>query len=133
MKRGLAAAIASVAVVFVAAAAATAAPAAGGKGGPYAARGTCAGYPKVDLRTPAGWCVALLADASAGLRFPRRVLEVAPGRYWLVDMGSWEPGRGRLLEFALPGRAATPPAPVAFTVIADKLDRPLGLVRGPDG
>jgi hypothetical protein len=35
----------------------------------------CAGYPKVDLRTPAGWCVALLADASAGLRFPRRVLE----------------------------------------------------------
>jgi len=133
MKRGLAAAIASVAVVFVAAAAATAAPAAGGKGGPYAARGTCAGYPKVDLRTPAGWCVALLADASAGLRFPRRVLEVAPGRYWLVDMGSWEPGRGRLLEFALPARSATSPAPLAFTVLADKLDRSLGLVRGPDG
>jgi glucose/arabinose dehydrogenase len=85
------------------------------------------------LRTPAGWCVALLADASTGLRFPRRVLEVAPGRYWLVDMGSWEPNRGRLLEFALPARPSAPPAAIAFSVLADKLDRPLGLVRGPDG
>jgi glucose/arabinose dehydrogenase len=110
-----------------------AAAAAANKGSPYAARGSCAGYPKVDLRTPAGWCVGLLADANAGLRFPRRVLEVAPGRYWLVDMGSWEPSRGRLLEFALPARPSTPPAPIAFSVLADKLDRPLGLVRGPDG
>jgi glucose/arabinose dehydrogenase len=67
------------------------------------------------------------------LRFPRRVLEVAPGRYWLVDMGSWEPNRGRLLEFALPARPSAPPAAIAFSVLADKLDRPLGLVRGPDG
>ena len=101
---------------------------------PYAARGLCAGFPRVDLRTPAGWCVALLADASAGLRFPRRVLEIAPGRYWLLDMGSWEPGRGRLLEFALPARAPLATAsPLIFTVLADKLDRPLGLALGPDG
>ena len=136
MKRALAStavAAAALALVVAAAATATAAPTAGGKGGPYAARGICAGYPKVDLRTPAGWCVALLADAGAGLRFPRRVLEVEPGRYWLIDMGSWEPSRGRLLEFALPARSATPPAPVVFTVLADKLDRPLGIVRGPDG
>ena len=76
--------------------------------GPYATRGSCAGFPRVDLRTPPGWCVALLADASAGLRFPRRVLEVESGRYWLVDMGGWEPGRGRLREFSLPARAAAP-------------------------
>jgi glucose/arabinose dehydrogenase len=97
---------------------------------PYGARGLCAGFPRVDLRTPAGTCVALLADASNGLRCPRRVLEIAPGRYWLIDMGSWEAGRGRLLEFMLPvdGRAAAP----VFKVLAEKLDRPLGLVRGPD-
>ncbi len=94
----------------------------------YATAGRCAGYPRVDLVTPPGWCVGLVADASSGLRFPRRVLEVAPGRYWLVDMGSWESGKGRLLEFALPATG-----PVGFTVLADKLDRPLGLVRGPDG
>jgi len=100
--------------------------------GPYATHGTCAGYPRVDLQTPAGYCVALLADGASGLRFPRRVLEVAPRRFWLVDMGSWDAGRGRLLEFTLPppGERA---APLRFTVLADKLDRPLGLVLGPDG
>lgn len=128
MKRGVALAIA-----LVAAAVTAPATAADAKPSPYAARGSCAGYPKVDLRTPAGWCVALLADANAGLRFPRRVLEVAPGRFWLLDMGSWEPNRGRLLEFALPARAAAAPASIAFTVLAEKLDRPLGLARGPDG
>ncbi len=100
----------------------------------YATAGTCAGWPRVALQAPPGWCVALVADASNGLRFPRRVLEVAPGRFWLLDMGSWEPGRGRLLEFTLPARAvAATPSPIAFSVLADKLDRPLGLALGPDG
>lgn len=97
----------------------------------YATAGTCAGFPRVALQVPAGWCVALVADAATGLRLPRRVLEVAPGRFWLIDMGSWEPGRGRLLEFELP--ATRTAATVAMKVIADKLDRPLGLALGPDG
>ena len=101
--------------------------------GPYATRGTCAGYPRVELRTPPGYCVALLADAGAGLRFPRRVLEVAPGRFWLVDMGSWEVGRGRMLEFVLPAPGSVAPAQITFSVLAEKLDRPLGLALGPDG
>ncbi len=100
--------------------------------GPYASHGTCAGYPRVDLQTPPGYCVALLADGAAGLRFPRRLLEISPGRFWLVDMGSWEPSRGRLLEFSLPAPGERP-APIAFTVLAEKLDRPLGLALGPDG
>lgn len=100
--------------------------------GPYATRGSCAGFPRVDLQTPPGFCVALLADGSSGLRFPRRLLEVSPGRFWLVDMGSWELGRGRLLEFKLsaPKQHADP---LTFTVLAEKLDRPLGLALGPDG
>jgi glucose/arabinose dehydrogenase len=100
--------------------------------GPYATGGICAGFPRVELQTPPGYCVALLADGASDLRFPRRLLEVSPGRFWLVDMGSWEPGRGRLLEFSLaaPGERAAPPT---FTVLAEKLDRPLGLVLGPDG
>ena len=96
----------------------------------YETAGTCAGWPRVDLVTPKGWCVGLVADAADGLTFPRRVLEVAPGRFWLVDMGSWEPKRGRLLQFDLP--AANAGRPVAMTTIADKLDRPLGLALGPD-
>lgn len=96
----------------------------------YATKGTCAGYPQVDLRTPPGTCVALLADASSGLRFPRRVLEVAPGRFWLIDMGSWEPNRGRLLEFMLPPGPRS--GPLTLKVLAEPLDRPLGMVIGPD-
>ena len=97
----------------------------------YATSGTCAGFPRVDLKVPAGWCVGLVADASNGLRFPRRVVEVAPGRYRLADMGSWEPGRGRLLEFELPASGAR--QPIAFKTVADKLDRPHGLALGADG
>src|SRR5450755_3445565 len=117
------------AALLLAAVALAAAPAA--RAAAYTTHGTCAGYPRVGLTVPAGWCVALLADAASGLTFPRRVLEVAPGRYWLVDMGSWEPGRGRLLQFDLPEHA--PAAPLVLKVIADKLDRPLGLAAGPDG
>ena len=92
-----------------------------------ATQGTCAGFPRVELKVPAGHCVALVADASSGLRFPRRILEIAPGRYWIVDMGSWEPNRGRLLEMLLKDGQAK------FTTLIDKLDRPLGLIKGPDG
>src|SRR5450631_372320 len=115
--------------VLVAAVALAAAPDA--RAASYTTHGTCAGYPRVGLTVPAGWCVALLADAASGLTFPRRVLEVAPGRFWLVDMGSWEPGHGRLLEFTL--ASSRPEEPISFAVLADKLDRPLGLVLGPDG
>lgn len=121
-------ALAAIVVCLVAAATAQQAKAAP----PYAVHGTCAGFPRVDLQTPPGYCVALLADGSSGLRFPRRLLEVAPGRFWLVDMGSWEPGRGRLLEFMLPAPGERA-APLTFTVLAEKLDRPLGLALGPDG
>lgn len=97
---------------------------------PYITHGRCAGLPRLALATPPGWCVGLVANASQGLRFPRRVLEVAPGRFWLIDMGSWEPRRGRLLAFEHHPGQTTPPV---LRLLLDKLDRPHGLVLGPDG
>ena len=97
---------------------------------PYTAAGTCGGLPRLALATPEGWCVGLVAQAAQGLRFPRRLLEVAPGRFWLVDMGGWEPRRGRLLAFDHAPGQSTPPV---MRVLADKLDRPHGLALGPDG
>ena len=96
----------------------------------YAAKGTCAGHPGVALSVPTGWCAGLVADARDGLRMPRRLLEVAPHRFWIIDMGNWEPRRGRLLELRTdiargqPGR---------LRVLATSLDRPHGLAKGPDG
>ncbi len=105
-------------------------PAADAATAPYTAEGQCNGLPRLALQAPPGWCVGLVANAAQGLRFPRRVLEVAPGRYWLIDMGGWEPRRGRLLAFEHRPGQATPPV---LRVMADQLDRPHGLVLGPDG
>lgn len=104
--------------------------AAGARG--YTPQGECGGYARLDIPSPAGTCVALLADEAEGLRAPRRILEVAPGRYWIVDMGSWEPNQGRLLEMRLPIDGAVSRR-ARITVLAQNLDRPLGLVIGPDG
>lgn len=94
----------------------------------YATKGSCGGFPRVMLQAPKGRCVALVADArDSGLRFPRRIVEVAPDRFWIVDMGSWEPNQGRLVEMTLNGSKA------GFSTLIDKLDRPNGLVKGPDG
>ncbi|WP_058641854.1 PQQ-dependent sugar dehydrogenase [Pseudacidovorax intermedius] len=98
----------------------------------YTPAGRCGDFARLDIPSPAGTCVALLADEAEGLRAPRRILEVAPGRYWIADMGSWEPKRGRLLEMTLP---ADGPAPrrARIAVLASGLDRPSGLALAPDG
>lgn len=100
---------------------------------PYAPDGTCGGFPRLKVTAPTGQCVALVADATRGLRFPRRIVEVAANRYWLIDMGSWEPRQGRLLEMTLNEAAKDPAERVRITTLANRLDRPLGLVIGPDG
>jgi glucose/arabinose dehydrogenase len=95
----------------------------------YTPSGTCEGFPRVQVKAPAGYCVGLVADEKQDLKFPRRMLEVAPGRFWVVDMGGWQAGRGRLLEMTLPAGATT----ASFKTLADKLDRPSSLAIGPDG
>ncbi|ARU06365.1 hypothetical protein CCO03_18380 [Comamonas serinivorans] len=105
----------------------------------YSSIGSCGPYPRLAITSPAGTCVALVADEAHGLRFPRRVLEVSPGRLWVLDMGSWLPGKGQLIELrlppdaALPANASTTAKRVEAKVLLDRLDRPSGLVRGRDG
>lgn len=100
---------------------------------PYTPSGTCGPFPKVDVAVPTGYCMALVADNTRGMRFPRRIVELAPDRFWIIDMGNWEPRQGRLLEMTLNESAADPAERVRITTLASKLDRPLALAVGPDG
>ena len=95
----------------------------------YTPKGTCEGFPKVDVKAPAGYCVALVADERQGLKFPRRMVEVAPNRFWIVDMGGWAKGAGKLFEMTLAPGGGTP----TLKTLASGLDRPHGLAIGPDG
>lgn len=90
--------------------------------GAYATDGECDGFPRVSLVTPVGLCVGLVA---AGLGFPRGVA-VIDNDIYVVDMGGWEPGRGRLLRLRERGHAVP-------EVILQGLDRPNGLLATAEG
>jgi glucose/arabinose dehydrogenase len=93
----------------------------------------CGSFPRLEARARSGWCAAIVADSKHGLRMPRTVLWLGRDgdvdRLLVVDMGSWEPRRGRLLHVLVDGK--TGQARVAE--VLRQLDRPHGLRRGPDG
>jgi glucose/arabinose dehydrogenase len=93
---------------------------------------TCGGFRALPVRTPPGWCVGVVATASDGLRMPRTVLWRAKrgsiDDVLVVDMGNWEPRKGRLLHIAVqPGSLAR------VTEVLRGLDRPHGLLAAPAG
>ena len=89
---------------------------------PYAVSGRCAGFPKVPLTTRPGYCVGLVGS---GLAFPRGIVE-HKGDFYITDMGSWLPNRGRLLRVRL-DRQWKP------VVALPRLDRPSSILTGADG
>lgn len=94
--------------------------------GKYTPNGSCDGLPRIDVSTPRGVCVGVVAD---GFRFPRSVAPLADGSLVVVDMGGWVPRRGSLWRL-------TPDAATHGYVkrkLLDGLDRPHGAAVGPDG
>jgi len=89
---------------------------------PYKVGGRCGGFPRVALITRPGSCVGLVGS---GLGFPRGVAE-HKGDFYITDMGSWLPNRGRLLRV----RLDRPWKPI---VVLPHLDRPSSIVTGADG
>ena len=71
----------------------------------------------------------LVASEEDGLIFPRSIVQIPGHRQFVIaDMGSWNPGQGRLLLLdpdAAQGKR--------ISVLIDKLDFPFGLQVGPDG
>lgn len=94
--------------------------------GKYTSNGSCDGLPRIDVSTPRGVCVGVVAD---GFRFPRTVTPLADGSLAVVDMGGWVPRKGSLWRL-------TPDASNKTYVkrkLLEGLDRPHGAAVGPDG
>ncbi|HLJ64603.1 MAG TPA: glucose dehydrogenase [Stellaceae bacterium] len=89
---------------------------------PYRTEGDCDGFPKLDLKTAPGLCVGLVAEH---LGFARGVAAVGADIY-VLDMGGWRKGKGRLLHLGDRGHAAA-------TVSLSGLDEPSAILALPDG
>ena len=101
---------------------------AGEFGSEYVSQGRCGPFARAVVTTPAWACLGIVAGPADGLVMPRNVLEVAPGRLLLIDMGGWAKNRGRLIEL----RIGEDGSRIVKTLLSG-LDRPHGLALGPDG
>jgi glucose/arabinose dehydrogenase len=84
----------------------------------------CGGLSRLDVNTPPGFCVGIVAS---GFKFPRGIQPLPNGDLLVVDMGGWEPDRGSVWRLKQAG--------VAYekTLLLTGLDRPSGIALGPDG
>jgi hypothetical protein len=86
-------------------------------------------YPKLRIEMRDGYCAGLVASEQDGLIFPRSIVQIPSHRQFVVaDMGSWNPGQGRLL---LLDPDAAEGKRVSELIV--KLDFPFGLQAGLDG
>lgn len=86
-------------------------------------------YPKLRIGVRDGYCAGLVASEEDGLKFPRSIVQIPGHRQFVVaDMGSWNPGQGRLL---LLDPDAAEGKRISDLIV--KLDFPFGLQAGPDG
>jgi glucose/arabinose dehydrogenase len=90
----------------------------------YPDAGSCDGLPRIDVTTPSGFCVALVAQ---NLTYPRGVLPLKNGNLLVADLGGWVEKRGTvwLLKKTAAGYEKHK--------LLEKLDRPNAIVLGPDG
>lgn len=94
---------------------------------------TCGGHPLVQVGTAEGACLGLVADrslkdtrTSETFTFPRKMVELVPGRFLILDMGGWNPNKGALWEIEINSGSKK------LWKLLSGLDRPHGLSWGPD-
>ena len=100
----------------------------GAYGSDYIPNGKCGPFPRAVVTTPPWACLAIVAGPDDGFTMPRSVIEVSPRWLLVIDMGGWAKNIGRLVEIRLGEDGSR-----IVTTLKGGLDRPHGLVLGPDG
>lgn len=100
----------------------------------YAApKGTCDGYPRLDIGMARGMCAGLVAGPTEGgderqIRLPRSLVQLDDGVWLVSDLGGWGTVRGIIWKLETrPGQPAT------LTPLVTGLNLPHALALGPDG
>ncbi len=96
----------------------------------------CDGFPQVDVKTAAGFCMGLVLDKSAtdpsgnyNMLFPRTILPLPDSDDFIIaDMGRWTPNKGRLWRLVKDRDGS-----YSLRILKRNLDRTHGLALGPDG
>ena len=88
---------------------------------------SCYGHKKVPVSTPGGTCVGMVVDKDAGLKKPRKIIEVSKDNFIITDMVNWNRGNG--IVWKLETGDGEPKLTKLFT----GLNLPHGLRIGPDG
>ncbi|SHH72319.1 sorbosone dehydrogenase family protein [Massilia sp. CF038] len=85
---------------------------------------TCGGLARLDVTTPPGFCVGIVAQK---LNYPRGILPMPNGDLVVTEMGGWTKGHGMVSLFKRTGDS------YAQTVLFKGLNRPHSVLLGPDG
>ncbi|HEY0062543.1 MAG TPA: PQQ-dependent sugar dehydrogenase [Telluria sp.] len=93
-------------------------------GGEALAADVCGGLPRLEVTTPTGFCVGVIAQK---LNYPRGILPLQNGDLVVTEMGGWTPGHGVVSLFKRSGDT------YAQTVLFKGLNRPHSVLLGPDG
>ncbi len=95
-----------------------------GISGSAAAAGMCGSLPRLDVTTPPGFCMGVIAEK---LHFPRGILPLPNGDLVVTEMGGWVGGQGAVSLFKRSGDG------YVQTVLFKGLNRPHAVQLGPDG
>ena len=101
----------------------------------YVTKSLCNGLPRLQLKTPPGFCLGLV-DNGEGLIKPRYTLQIAPDKLLVTDMGGWKPNNGQVYLLQKQGSQWKRSSLLnSKNLTGEKsclLDRTHQLIRGPE-
>lgn len=104
----------------------------------YKITGTCGGFPRVDVKTPAGFCLGLVSDGQL-LKKPRTAAVISATEVLVADQGSWNPYDGKILVLRMGAGTSEVKELFSAKTFAEKdpkreiINRPHQILKGNDG